>query len=490
MKKLFKNLTRLTTAAALTSSLGTSLVHAAPAAQVTRPPQFVLLAFDGSLNLAFWKESRDFAKELKNQGKLAPFTYFISGVYFLAKENREIYDAPHHGKGKSAIGFGGETKAIPLRVDQMNRAVAEGHEIASHANGHFDAGSEKWNLEDWQSEFSQFNKIIYNTFDLNRVRPSGQFDPALQFSEKDVVGFRAPQLGVTKSMRPALKEFRFTYDTSFVQAANYWPEKDSLGIWNVPLARISVVGTGKMAPAMDYNFYYVQSGAVDRPTQKEAFKKQMLDSYLKYFQENYNGSRAPVQIGHHFSKWNGGAYWEAMKEFTASVCGMPEVKCVTFKDYVAWLGTLSKEQLASYRAGQFAKPAEPIKLTENTQVRPVQVAVAQKGENILTARALTANIENLKGLRAQMSVNGKVMGSNQLDLNQIRKAMPAGSEAYVMAQIFARDGIEVARSTQKIRDLGLSTERLDKEALELRVQLGDMPEAHLSEKEEIPASLD
>ena len=46
--------------------------------RVERPPQYVLLAFDGSKSLPFWEESRDFARE--NDIK---FTYFISGVYFL-----------------------------------------------------------------------------------------------------------------------------------------------------------------------------------------------------------------------------------------------------------------------------------------------------------------------------------------------------------------------------------------------------------------------
>ncbi len=51
-----------------------------------RPPQFVVLAFDGSLNLDFWKESRQFAREAG-----VKFTYFISGTYFLNDSKKSLY---------------------------------------------------------------------------------------------------------------------------------------------------------------------------------------------------------------------------------------------------------------------------------------------------------------------------------------------------------------------------------------------------------------
>src|SRR5262245_60872689 len=80
-----------------------------------RPPQFVLLAFDGSLNNDFWTESRGFAKAAN-----VKFTYFISGVYFIPDAQRKLYDAPHgFGPGKSAIGFGGAASDIAVRYKNV-----------------------------------------------------------------------------------------------------------------------------------------------------------------------------------------------------------------------------------------------------------------------------------------------------------------------------------------------------------------------------------
>src|ERR1700759_2357249 len=45
---------------------------------VNRPPQFVVLAFDGSKSLGMWQETRKFAKDMTAAGKPVKFTYFIN----------------------------------------------------------------------------------------------------------------------------------------------------------------------------------------------------------------------------------------------------------------------------------------------------------------------------------------------------------------------------------------------------------------------------
>src|SRR5262245_49952572 len=90
-----------------------------------RPPQFVLLAFDGSLNNAFCDESRAFAKDAK-----VKFTYFISGTYFIPNAQKRQYVGPHgHGPGSSEIGFGGDLGSIALRFKNVQAAADDGHEI-------------------------------------------------------------------------------------------------------------------------------------------------------------------------------------------------------------------------------------------------------------------------------------------------------------------------------------------------------------------------
>lgn len=315
-----------------------------------RPPQFVLMAFDGSLNLDFWQESRAWAK--RDNVKL---TYFMSGVYFIPDAQKSIYKAPHGmGAGKSAIGWGGPAANIKPRYEQVQAAINEGHEMGSHANGHFDGSS--WSQADWESEFTQFDQIMFGRSDT----------PHLTIGAKDVVGFRAPQLGISTGLYPTLVNHHYAYDTSKTNATNYWPQVVN-GVWNFPLAQLKIVGSGKKTLSMDYNFYFADSKGTPNAAGKATFKKQMIDTYMAYFQGNYYGNRAPVHIGHHFSKWNGGAYWEAMQEVAHRVCGLPEVKCVTYKELLNYV-TTNKDKLASFQAGSFTKMPRPPEADEPLDV--------------------------------------------------------------------------------------------------------------------------
>jgi peptidoglycan/xylan/chitin deacetylase (PgdA/CDA1 family) len=308
----------------------------ARSAIVARPPQFVILSFDGSYTLSFWRDSRTFAaaNDLK-------FTYFISGVYFIPNEARREYIAPRRGPGVSAIGWGGTPDEIAERFEEVKMAAAEGHEIASHANGHFDGSA--WSASEWTSEFDQFDEIIFEGV--------GVTAPPLGFGARDIVGFRAPQLGRGPGLYEALRSRGYAYDASRTARATDWPEKIE-GIWNFPLAELRIVGSGRATLSMDYNFYVADSRASPDPAGKERYKKQMIDTYMAYFEGNYFGNRAPLHIGHHFSKWNDGAYWEAMQAFAMRVCGLPEVTCGTYKELVQFVEEHEAE-LRDFQAGQF-----------------------------------------------------------------------------------------------------------------------------------------
>jgi hypothetical protein len=275
-------------------------------------------------------------------------TYFISGTYFIPTAQKHLYVAPGgHGPGVSEIGWGGVPADIALRYKNVQAAKDEGHEIGSHANGHFDGSS--WTEADWNSEFDQFDTIIF--------KGMGVPAPNLQFGPSNVIGFRAPQLGHDPAMYTALVSHGFQYDTSKTSRSNYWPQQVD-GVWNFPLAELKIVGSGKNTLSMDYNFYFQQSKGEPDPANKETYKKQMLDTYQQYFEQNYFGNRGPVHIGHHFSKWNGGAYWEAMQTFAKRVCGLPEVQCVTYRDLLGFVNE-NKDKLASYQAGAFTKMPRP-----------------------------------------------------------------------------------------------------------------------------------
>lgn len=481
-----------TAVAALMSAvlMGLVAVSASSAqAQVDRPPQYVLLAFDGSSSIAMWKATRDFATRSKLQGAPAQFTYFISGVYYVSQANKSKYIEPTRGAGVSAIGWGGSSADLLARYDQTNLAHDEHNEIASHANAHF--SGDKWTLQNWRSEFKQFHTIIFDFFNFNKLQPTALYPKGWKFAENSMVGFRAPQLGVSAGLWETLREFGYRYDTSKTSRANYWPERDAKnGYWNFPLAQLVIAGTGKKTLSMDYNFYFADSKAQPDPANKARYKKQMLETYLQYFDGNYNGNRAPIHIGHHFSLWNGGAYWEAMQEFALAVCGRPEVKCVTYTELADFMDTRTPAQLKAYQAGNFPK-LPTLHLADGVSTLELDVRLAmlapgtvanRSSSNVLALRLKGLDSGLKAGDRVEVYAHGEKIAidrAGRLDSHRLRRLFRGGDVA--LETTVSRDGQEIARATQVLRDVGRSSETLSLETEEEHVLMGDMPEAHIDE---------
>ncbi len=350
--------------ATLISSLGSTGLAAQ---ELKRPPQYVVFAFDGSKSLKFWQDTRDFSKSMAAQNTQVPFTYFLSGTVFLKDNKKTLYQGPKHSPGQSDISFGGNEAELTGRIQQMNKAIEEGHEMGSHANGHFNGEEGRWSESDWSLEFKLFNWLIKDVFTNNELPSS--LEPLNLDPEKEVVGFRAPYLGVTSGLWPTLENYKFRYDTSLATEPNYWPRKNSKGIWNFPLAMIRIVDTNKRTLSMDYNFYVADSNASPNPANSEIYRSRMKRSYLKYFNDNYAGNRAPVHIGHHFSLWNGGAYYNALKDFAQAVCGKAEVKCVTHKELADDLDELDDETLAQYQRGNFNREDAPTRMKGRREIK-------------------------------------------------------------------------------------------------------------------------
>lgn len=446
---------------------------------VDRPPQFVLLAFDGSKANAFWQESVDFADTVQtyNESKnnLMRFTYFVNPVYYLDKSEKQNYITPMLNKSVSCIGWEDDKSRIPLRVQLTNNAYLKGHEIGSHANSHCDqTGQDKsnpmyghtWDFNAWDSEFTQFNNIFFNIFTLNKLPAPKQYAPTgFAFKEENIVGFRAPLLAYTDGLWPTLQKHKFRYDTSKQSAPNYWPQKQNWGGWNFPLARIKIAGTNKTTLSMDYNWLVYHSAGASKPglTDEERlrFKQQMLDSYKFYFKENYFGGRGPVHIGHHFSKWNGSAYWDAMKDFAKFVCNKPEVRCVTYSEYADWLDGLDQPTYEAYRAGDFAKLKDDQSIKNIAAPFLARVRLDQSDKNF-EAVVAPQDVKMLKLTKGsvQLQVNFKPQANTVVTKAELIKEYGLGSTILIRSVLLNKDKKPLDWSTYKVEGLGTVTEKV------------------------------
>ncbi len=294
---------------------------AEPDKEDKRPVQYVAISFDGAKAIDIWKDTRALAQKHK-----AAFTYFVSCVYFLHYGNAKLYRAPGKSAGRSAIGFATSPQNISQRLDQLNGALKEGHEIASHACGHYNGS--RWSKAAWQLEFERFSEIMKNAYRNNKL--NGQPEDWDKIVDGKITGFRAPFMARNTALDQALAAGKFRYDAS---RGGYWhekPSKSKSGLWDFRLAFIPEGPGKRLLLAMDYNFYVRHSSGRPKPASAGKFQRRMYDAYMGYFRKSYDGNRAPVQIGHHFSRWNGSAYWNALSQFVAEVCPRPDVRCVTY----------------------------------------------------------------------------------------------------------------------------------------------------------------
>lgn len=484
---------------------------------VERPPQFVLLAFDGSSSLEMWKETVSFAKTVKtmntrNEKTTAKLTYFVNPVYYTESQYKDAYRTPILDRPYSCIKWASPAGSVLERVILTNNAFENGHEIGSHANSHCSAdGSDEsalrgktWSEENWTSEFNQFNDLLFNALSINHIKPPADF--VMKFKKENIVGFRAPSLATTPGLWPTLKKFGFKYDTSRSDKSTYWPQKLSWGGWNLPLATIKVARAGgtKTTFSMDYNWFVLQTGAASLTTAEKCkndpdfssnkwckagtyitdqkladMKNQMLDSYKYYFKQNYFGSRAPVQIGHHFARWNGGAYWTAFKEFALEVCNKPEVKCVTMNEYVNWLDGLAATELAAYRAGQFTKLPNDNSIQD---ISDVVVPIAKVEFNSNSFKAVLSKqdqlLANSMNMKKQLSIDFKPVTGDSIKFSDLKKYSVNSDSILVRASVINRKGTEISWETYKVKNAGTPEQEISKFSVEHGATQPETAEAH------------
>jgi hypothetical protein len=356
--------TLATTTVPPTTTLGKSPIPATIPG-TDRPPQFIMVSFDGSGSTDLMQYWRDVGARTG-----AKFSFFISGVYLLLPENKNLYKPPRHSPGASSIGFfspgktNGQTRDAQADLYELLKewklAFNEGHEIGTHYNGHFCGEGTTpvgaWNADDWRSEIDQFRSLLTNV-----TKNNGLPALSLPFGPDNIKGGRTPCLeGQMDVLYPVLAEMGMTFDSSRNVSEQVWPKRFS-NVWSFPLHNIHLVGKNFDVLTMDYNFFANQSWVKEKggpvsttdPAVAAQIREDTYQSYKLYLQHHYHGTRAPMVIGHHFARWNMNAYIDAITQIIDEASQMPEVKFVTNSQLVQWLDSLPPEQLSAFRSGSF-----------------------------------------------------------------------------------------------------------------------------------------
>jgi hypothetical protein len=356
-------------------------------AAVDRPQQFVMMAFDNCTELERWVEWTNFIK----QNPQVRFTFFVSGVNFLADDKAKLYQGPKHNPGQSNIDFGGSPEDVEKRVGYINALYNKGqggNDFGSHTVGHFDGGEDNWSAADWAAEFKSYGDLLDNIAKNNGLASTVKLD----YRDSDIKGFRAPYLSTNSGLDPTLQADKFRYDTSLTGEITDWPAKDKGGVWHFNLVSLTVPGHKQRPLSMDYNFYAVQSPIehgepVDAdPKDWPRLRQEMFDAYLAYFKTNYEGNRAPLHIGHHFFDYQGGIYKQALMAFAKVVCTVPEVQCVAYSKLADFLDAHDAATLKAYQNGDFDKiKLPPLDTSGAFSTAQPLVAVQSTGGSTLQA---------------------------------------------------------------------------------------------------------
>jgi peptidoglycan/xylan/chitin deacetylase (PgdA/CDA1 family) len=312
----------------LAVSLALLAIAGTARSEEAKPKQLVIISFDGAHDNALWDRSRKLAKKTG-----AHFTYFLSCTYLINPADRHAYQAPHQKAGRSATGWAQSVPEIQTRLGNIWQAHLEGHEIGSHACGHFD-GSD-WTKSEWKQEFRAFDRALLDAWKSNDY---GMLEPAgwREFVKNDIMGFRAPYLATGPGLVAALKAKGFTYDASLVSKGPATVEKDG-GLLRFALPRIPEGPEQRLVIGMDYNLFVRHSGGLNSPARADIFAARTLDAFRSAFKRQYEGSRVPLQLGFHFVEMNGGAYWDALDAFLTETCGKPDVACVNYTQAITMM---------------------------------------------------------------------------------------------------------------------------------------------------------
>ncbi|MDI7860800.1 polysaccharide deacetylase [Rhizobiaceae bacterium n13] len=318
-------------------ALALCLTHGAVAADAERPKQLVLISFDGAHDNALWEKSLEMAR--RNN---AHFTYFLSCTFLMSKQQKAAYRAPGHKRGRSNVGFAQSDEEIRTRLGHIWRAHLDGHDIGSHACGHFDG--KDWSRADWKREFDTFRETLKDAW-KNAGIPEKEPQRWAEFATTAIRGFRAPYLSTSPGLTEAQKDEGFAYDASLVTKGPAMPSEQR-GIMEFGLPLIAEGPSARPVIGMDYNLFVRHSAGFENRAKSAEFEERTIAAYRAAFHKQYAGERIPLQLGFHFVEMNGGAYWRALDRFLTEVCNREDVACVSYADAMPLIKERQQKQKA------------------------------------------------------------------------------------------------------------------------------------------------
>ncbi|MEU1350651.1 hypothetical protein ACFYPA_27885 [Streptomyces sp. NPDC005775] len=319
------------------------------------PPQFVIFSWDGAgeVGNGLFPRFLELAKEHD-----AAMTFFLSGLYLLPESKKTLYRPPGNPIGASDIGYLTDGH-IKETLKNVRQAWLDGHEIGTHFNGHFCAGSGSvgnWSPSEWQSEIDQ--SISFVT-EWRTNTGWTDLDPLPFDYRKELVGGRTPCLLGQDDLLPTAKKLGWRYDASSPGGTQVWPSK-RMNVWDLPLQGIPFPGHSFEVLSMDYNILANQSknSTKGMPSRYPGWREQATESYISGFQRAYESNRAPFYIGNHFEEWNGGIYMDAVEDALKHIAGKPDVRLVSFRQFVDWLDVQDPAVLAKLRTLEVGEAPE------------------------------------------------------------------------------------------------------------------------------------
>lgn len=315
-------------------------------------PQLVLFSLDGGGSHELWQEYMAAAAQVD-----ARFTAFISGMYLLADDYGSVYQGPGRERGQSAIGFGGSVADVAVAAADIGAAFGRGHTIATHYNGHFcganQPSGDDWSQADWASELDQFHDFLASWPQRNNVLTDTV--TAADGSEIAITdlgpvaaaisGGRTPCMeGEMAALAPVWAARNMTWDASKnLYTGIGWPEQID-GVWEFQIPYAFSPAFDRKVIAMDYNMAAVFSG-----TDAE-LRRAAAATYRYWFDEAYDGNRAPVVIAVHSDGSQREEFTAAALELMGDVCGLDDVVCTGFADAAAWLEAQDPQVMADLQA--------------------------------------------------------------------------------------------------------------------------------------------